>query len=119
MLGDLRKGWRTRRCAFVFNPVNLERLHDIFECDRPHSFQRFSDALLNLIEDLLRDANTAGSGQAFDASSDVNAIANYIVLGMDHVAQVDSDTHLETALRINGISLCDRLLNLNPAFHCR
>jgi hypothetical protein len=75
---------------------------------------------LDLIEDLLRNANTTGSGQGFNASSDIDAIANYIVLGADHVAQVDSDTYLETALRrINGISLCDRLLNLNPAFHGR
>src|SRR4029077_17937538 len=115
----LHEGRGTRRCSRIFDPVNVQRVHDIFECHRPHPFQRFCKPLLDLIEDLLGNADTAWSRQRFDASSDVHAVPNYIVVAADNVAQVDSYTHLKTPLCwIARISLCDRLLNLNPAFHC-
>ena len=120
MPGGLHDGRWTRRRALVFDPVNFQRLRDIPECHPPHAFHRIGDAFLDLVEDLLGNANAARSRQWFDASSNVDAIANHVVITTDNVAQVNSDAHLEYPFRwIDRSSLYDRLLNLNPALHCR
>src|SRR6266487_2111641 len=80
---------------------------------------RKGNTVLDLVEDLLGNTNAARSGQWFDASSDVDAIANHVVITTDNIARVNSDTNLKYLLRwLGGISLCDHLLNFNPALHC-
>ena len=107
-------------CALVSDPINLKRPDHILEFHLPHPFQRIGKAILDLIEDLLGNTNAACSGQWYDASSDVDAIANHVVSTTDNIAGVNSDTNLEIPLRwIGGISLGDRLLDFNPALHCR
>jgi hypothetical protein len=111
---------RTGRCAPAYHAINLQRSHHILQFHLPHPFQRLGDAIRDLVEDLLGNTNAARFGQWFDASGDIDPIANHVVITMDNIASMNSDTNLEIPLRwIDGISLRDHLLNFNPALHCR
>ena len=74
---------------------------------------------LDLPEGLLRKANRPGLGNAFQPGGDVDAVAHHVaVCLLDHIAQMDTDTELDTALgRQSGIALDEAVLNLNGAAH--
>src|SRR4030095_4522344 len=116
--------WReirwTGRCALAYHAINLQGSHHILQFHLPHPFQRLANAILDLVEDLLGNANAARFGQWFDAGGDVDAIANDVLITMDNIASMNSNTNLEIPMRwIEGIPLRDHLLYFNPALHGR
>ena len=52
----------------------------------------------DLIVDGLRNADCAGLGERFQPGGDIDAIAENVVAVDDHVAEIDADPELETAL---------------------
>ena len=72
---------------------------------------------LDLPEGLVGKANRPGLSNAFQPGGDVDAVAHQVaVCLLDHIAQVDTDTELDTTLgRQSGIALDEAILNLNGA----
>jgi hypothetical protein len=90
------------RCALVSDPINLKRPDHILEFHLAHPFRGIDKAILDLIENLLRNTNAALFSQWYDASSDVDAIANHIVSTTDNISGMNSDTDVEFSLRWIG-----------------
>jgi hypothetical protein len=57
----------------------------------------------DLLVDRLRNADGTGSGERFEPSGDVDAIAEDVVAVDDDVAEIDADPQLETAVKGYGV----------------
>ena len=57
----------------------------------------------DLVVDGLRNADGAGLGERLEPGGDVDAIAEDVVAVDDHVAEIDADPQLETALGWDGV----------------
>ena len=70
----------------------------------------------DLVVDGLRNADCAGLGERLEPGSDVDAIAKDVVAVDDHVAEIDADPQLETALGRDRLIDCARCsLHLDSA----
>ena len=80
------------------DPVNLHRLLYILELLVAGIFERYVNFATHLPESIVRYANAARLGDAFESRRNVDAIAENITFLDDDIADVNADPDFNTAL---------------------
>lgn len=83
----------------MHHSIGAYRTGNILEVLLAHVCKLDRDLATNLIVRGGRDANAAGFGYSLKPSCDVDAIAKYVVLLDDHIADVYSDTEKKAPIR--------------------
>jgi hypothetical protein len=125
---EVRKGfsrrWRRLRRIQQDGSVDLERidpdwLRDVLEFGQAEVGDTKIEPRLDLPIGVFRKAYRAGLGDAFEARSDIDAVAHQVAVALlDHVAEVDADAKLDAALRRQaGVTFDQASLDPNRAAH--
>src|SRR5262249_42887057 len=110
--GSLRVGTREP------DAIGVDRRGDVLQRLLAYVLERKTESLADRIADAARDADTARLGQAFEPRSDIDAVAEDVLLVVDHVAEVDPDSVFDAlGLRHAGIVLGHAALHLDRAAH--
>ena len=102
-----------------FKRIDPDRLGDILELGRAKIADREIEPTLDLTIGVLGHADCAGLGDALQARGDINAVAHQIAVALlDHVAQVNADAELNSAVRRHArISFDETMLHFDRATH--
>ena len=98
-LGD--PGHRERRRSHIprlDNPVDAHRRSNVLERGRRQLEQRKGELVLDLVVDLLGQADSAGVGEGLDSGGDVYGVPQDIVAGLHHVPNVEADANADSPL---------------------
>jgi hypothetical protein len=88
---------------------------DVLEFDFARIEERHADLSAHLGMDDLRGKNPATRGLAFEAGSDIDPVAEYVIPLDDDVAEIDANAELDRPLS-SRIALTHRPLDRNGAF---
>ena len=113
------RSWRHWRA--VAQQISTHRLGDVLEALQSKVGDLKFEPRLDLPVGVLGQANPARLADAFEARSNVDAVAHQIaVLFLDHVAEVDAHAKLDAALRGQAsVALNEAVLHFDCAAHRR
>ena len=102
-----------------FNRIDAQRLGDVFQCRRAEIADIHIKSRLDLPIGVLREADRAGLGDAFQARRDVDAVAHQVAVVLLHdVAEMDADAEFDALVsRDAGVALGHRVLHFDRAPH--
>ena len=78
--------------------VSANRLGDVLDAMAAERTVIEIELVPDLVVDGLRNADRAGLGERLEPGGDVDAVAKDVVAVDDHIAEIDPDPQLETAL---------------------
>src|SRR5258708_9257650 len=78
--------------------IDVDRAGDVLDTLLAHVVNRIRKLVPYLVAHGARDADPAGFGERFQASCDIDAVAEDVVVLSDDVAEVDADTKPDAAL---------------------
>jgi hypothetical protein len=99
--------------------IDVDWFGDVLELGRAEIVDRQIEPPLDLPIDLLGETNRAGSGDAFQARGDIDAIAHQIAVAfLDHVAEMNADAKLDAPFRRQTrVALNHAVLHFDCAAH--
>jgi hypothetical protein len=99
--------------------IDPQRVGDVLEVRRPEIADPQIEPRLHLTVGVLRKADRAGRGEAFQSDGDIYAVAHQVAVALfDDVAEVNADAKLDPALRRHaGVALDHSVLHLDRAAH--
>jgi hypothetical protein len=99
--------------------IGPDRLRDVLELRRAEVGDRQVEPTLDLPVGLLRQADRARRGDAFQSRGDVDAVAHQVAVALlDDVADVNADPEHDAAILGHaGVALDHRVLNFDRAAH--
>jgi hypothetical protein len=98
--------------------VGPNRLGDILNAMAAKRAVVEGELILNLLVDSVRNAHSTRLGECLEPRGDINAIAEDVLTIYYHIAEIDADPQLETALACDKLVECPRgALHLNGAVH--
>jgi hypothetical protein len=102
--------------AFRPHPIDAYWPGDVLDLLLAQILEDKGEPVANVIVNRIGDEHPAGIGERFDPGSDVDAVAIEVVALDDHVAEIDADAQLDTAVSPDaGVALGHRLLHCDRA----
>src|SRR5262249_39773630 len=96
--------------------INLQRRLNIFQGYRAEPNELAGKFVVDLIVNLLTQANPTRLGQRLDPGGYINAITEYIVLAIDDVSHMNADANLD----FDALARCRRIVVFqNLLYFCR
>src|SRR5262249_50594208 len=88
------------------HPIGPHRPRDVLDLLLAHVLKRESELVAHLVADHAADANPARSGERLEPCCDIDAVAEYVALIDDDVADIDADAEFDaTAGQHIGVPL--------------
>ena len=84
------------------HPVDRHRDSNVLESDRREAFERCLDLVLNLVDDLLGEADSSRLRERLDPGGDVDRVPQHVARRLHHIPHVDPDTDLDRAGGVEG-----------------
>jgi hypothetical protein len=88
------------RLPIAPHPVHAHRARDVLQLLGPEVVELAVDLVVDVVVHDARDAHPAALGEALQARRDVHAVAEQVVVLVDHVAEVDPHAQRDLARRV-------------------
>src|SRR6266576_7122134 len=110
---------RRRRAGLIeIDRIDLDRSGDVLQVLTAELSKPELELALDLVERLTGYANAAALSDAFKPGCHIDAVAKYIALILDDVADIDAEAEFDALVRWHGgISLDHGALDFHPTSH--
>lgn len=99
-------------------PICRDRLGDVLQCLRANLIVADIQLAADLVPGIARDDNPTWIGQRLQPRGDIDAVAKYVAILGDDIAQIDADAEYDSTVRgFPGVRRRHRLLQRHGAAH--